>query len=291
MPFFRRKLFLLFLGLAFIGLGIWANFHFKHPAEKVATNSPAPTNTAAAVRPVLLTNNAAFTASDPRWSGVLGVLEAMKDWAEANPICHLLITTEGMGGKTYADTDMYRYYGPDKTNLVTRVMVHLRYPNPATFLIEQEGEQAIVYLPESDQLVKMDAKKEIQAQYGWDLQHPNAVMFLNLLRVAFVETNGNQRALTFAFKPEAMNVPAAASADTFTTLRIDEAGALRTIEQTVSGEHRIMRVKYVSFNQDEVSRAAPEIPADKPVLTGKTFNLALQEEIIKVREKGTRTKI
>ncbi len=288
LPFFGRNPLRILLILALVLLAAWTVFHFTHPAARNAAESGTGTNNLTAARPVLLTNDAAFRASDPRWSGVLGVLESMKDWAEANPICHLLITTEGMGGKTYADTEMFRFKSPDSTNLVTRVKIHLRFPNEVTFVIEKEGEAIIAYLPESDQLLKVDAAKEISTQYGLDLQNPGTKTFLDMLRIGFVETNGNSRALTFAFKPEVLNVPSAASIDAFTTLRIDDKGALQAVEQTLSGEHHVMRVKYLSFQQNEVSRSAPQIPADKPVVTGKAFNLALQEEIIKLREKGTR---
>lgn len=278
---------------AILGLGIWAAVEHSGSHKEISQSVQAqPTNAVSAptLPPVLLTNKEALAAFDARWSGVVGFLNQMKEWGDTHPVCHMSFTTEGMGGKTYADTDMYRFFGtgPDSTNLITRATVHLRYPNPVTFVVEQVGEEMIMYLPETDQLVKVDPKSEIKKQLGWDLQEPNAVTFLNLLRVAFVETNGTQRALTFAFKPEAMNTPAAASIDTFTTMRIDKDGMLQTVEVTEGGEHRIVHVKYLSFMQDEVSRSAPQIPPDKPVVVGKALNLALQEEIIKLREKGTR---
>ncbi len=289
-PIWRKSLVWLFVVGILILLGVRAIFHRgnQKTSEAISKNEPA---NLAALHPVLLTNTAALFASDPRWAGVLGVLNSMKEWSAANPVCHLTIATEGLGGKVYADTEVFRFKSQDGTNLVTRIAVKLRYPNPVNFLVEEEGDQLIAYLPETDQLVKVDARKEISAQYGLDLQNPDTMSFLNLLRIAFVETNATHRALTFAFKPETLNLPAAASADAFTTLRIDEKGALQTVEQTEMNEHRIMRIKYLGFQQDEVERGAPQIPANKPVITGKAFNLALQEEIIKMKEKGTRIKI
>jgi hypothetical protein len=263
----------------------WAILRSQHSPDKNATKPG--TNTVVLAPPTLFTNESALRMSDPRWAGVLGVLESMKQWSAANPVCHLLITTEGMGGKTYSDTEMFQFKDTDGTNLITRIKIHLRFPNEVTFIVEKEGEQIIAYLPETDQLLKVDAAKEIAKQYGLDLQNPGTQNFLDLLRIAFVETNDTHRALTFAFKPEALNVPSAASNDAFTTLRIDEKGALQSVEQTVGAEHRIMHVKYLGFQQDEVSRAAPQIPPNKSVVTGKAFNLALQEEIIKLRDKGT----
>jgi hypothetical protein len=282
----RRAPFAILACVVIAGIIAWAALrHRPGTSEKSsATNSAAVVS----APPVLFTNEAALRASDPRWAGVLGVLQAMKDWSEANPVCHLLITTEGMGGKTYSDTEMFRFKDADSTNLITRIKIHLRFPNEVTFIVEKTGEDVIAYLPETDQLLKVDAAKEIASQYGLDLQNPGTASFFNLLRIAFVETNGTHRAITFAFKSEVLNVPSAASADAFTTLRIDEKGALQTIEQTVGAEHHVMQVKYLGFNQDDVSRAAPQIPANKPVVTGKSFNLALQEEIIKLRDKGTR---
>jgi hypothetical protein len=263
----------------------WAALH--HGPKTSENNSATNSVPVVSAPPVLFTNQEALKASDPRWAGVLGVLQSMKDWSEANPVCHMLITTEGMGGKTYSDTEMFRFKDADSTNLITRVKIHLRFPNEVTFIVEKTGEDVIAYLPETDQLLKVDAAKEIASQYGLDLQNPGTASFFSLLRIAFVETNDTHRALTFAFKPEVLNVPSAASADAFTTLRIDEKGALQTIEQTVGAEHHVMQVKYLGFQQDEVSRSAPQIPPNKPVVTGKAFNLALQEEIIKLRDKGT----
>lgn len=289
-PSSRPKALLGVVFAALIALGVWAVLRSTRSPE---TPAPGGTNgvdvaLAPSYSAVLLTNAPGPLVADPRWSGVLGVLESMKNWAEANPVCHLLVTTEGLGGKTYAETEMFRFQETDGTNLVTRIKVHLRFPNDVTFLIEKVGEEIIAYLPESDQLVKVDAEKEISKQLGLDLQNPGTQSFLNLLRLAFVETNNTHRALTFAFKPEVLNVPSAASADSFTTLRIDEKGALQTVEQTEGGEHRVMRVRYVAFQQEAVVRAAPQIPEDKPVVTGKAFAIALQEEIMKVREKGNR---
>jgi hypothetical protein len=105
--------------------------------------------------------------------------------------------------------------------------------------------------------------------------------------MAFVETNGPDRALTFSFKPEVLNVPSAASADAFTTLRTDRRGALQSVEETLLGVHRIMRVKYLSFEPEAVIRDAPPLPTNRPVVVGKSFKLALQEEIIKAKEKGS----
>lgn len=277
------------LVVVIFGVIFWVVSHSKQ-VPKNATAVP-PTNTVATSSPsvaVLVTNETTFRATDPRWAGVLGVLNSMKDWSLANPVCHLVITTEGMGNKTYSDTDMFQFKDSGSTNLITRIKVHLRFPNEVTFLIEKEGEEILAYLPETDQLLKVDAAKEISSQFGLDMQNPGTSSFLELLRVAFVETNGTQRALTFALKPEVLSVPSAAANDAFTTMRIDDKGALQTIEQTVGADHRVMHVKYLSFQQDEVSRMAPQLPADKPVVTGKAFNLALQEEIIKLREKGNR---
>jgi hypothetical protein len=292
--FLRLKSLIVFVVFAAVLLiGGWAVFHFSSKTEPGIQTNSSQSNVVPAMPPVLFTNQAALIEVDPRWSGVVGVLKAMKEWDDANPVCHMLVTTEGMGDKTYVDTEMFRYFGftPGNTNLVTLVRVHLRFPNEVTFLFEKEGEEVIAYLPESDQLLKVDASKEISAQYGLDLQKPNIMTFLNMLRIAFVETNGTQRAMTFAFKPEFMNVPSAASVDAFTTFHIDQKGALQSIEQTLSGEHHVMRIKYLGFQQEEVSRNAPQIPADKPVITGKAFNIALQEEIMKLRDKGTRIKI
>jgi hypothetical protein len=283
----NRKLLFIVVGIAVV-LGGWAIVHFHNQPEATARENEAvarvsASNTAASL-PVATTP--ALTSSDSRWGGVLGVLRSMNEWTLANPVCHMTIATAGAGNKVYSDTEIFRFKIPDSTNLVTRVKVQVRYPNPITFLIEQQDGKILAYLPETGQLLAVDAKGELLAQYGWDLQNPDTSTFLNLLRIAFVETNANQRALTFAFKPEVLRLPAAA-ADNYTTLRIDDKGALQTVEQTELGEHRVMRVKYLSFDQEEVARLAPEFPADKPVITGKSFNLALQEEIIKLKEKGT----
>ena len=275
----------LLVGVVIVAIIAWAAL--RHGSKSSENNSTTNSVAVVSAPPVLFTNQEALRASDPRWAGVLGVLQSMKDWSEANPVCHMLVTTEGMGGKTYSDTEMFRFKDADSTNIITRVKIHLRFPNEVTFIVEKTGEDVIAYLPETDQLLKVDAAKEIASQYGLDLQNPGTASFFSLLRIAFVETNATHRALTFAFKPEALNVPSAASADAFTTLRIDEKGALQTIEQTTGAEHHVMQVKYLGFDQTEVSHAAPQIPANKPVVTGKAFNLALQEEIIKLRDKGT----
>jgi hypothetical protein len=249
---------------------------------QIVTNSPAVV--------AIPTNAAPMLANDPRWVGVIAMLEAMKEWSDANPVCHLSVTTQGMGGKTYSDTDMFRFRDGDSTNFITRISVHLRYPNEVTFIIEKNNDQFIAYLPESDQLLKVDAEKEVAARFGLDLQNPDTSSFLNLLRIAFVETNANLRALTFAFKPEVLHLPAALAANDYTTLRIDDKGELQTIEQIVAGDHRVMNVRYLSFAQDVVSGGAPKIPPNKPLITGKSFDLALQEEIIAIKEMGNHLK-
>lgn len=279
-------------------LGLGALWLLTRTADRPAAEGKAPrTNAVVSVAgagptaPILLTNAATRLMADPRWAGVVSALKTMSDWNDANPVCHLLITTKGMGGKPYADTEMFRFWDTHGTNLLTRIKVHLRYPNDVTFIIEKEGEDVVAYLPASDQLVEVDAERELSVRFGLDMQAPDISTFVSLLRMAFVETNGVDRALTFAFKPSVMNLPAAASIDAFTTLRIDEEGGLRTIEQSVGKEHHIMPVKYLGFEQEAVARAAPEFPTDKPVITGKAFDIALQEEIIKLRERGVPVRI
>jgi hypothetical protein len=156
--------------------------------------------------------------------------------------------------------------------------------------MEQVDKQLEVYLPETDQLVVVDANKEMLTQFGWDLQNATLTNCLGLFRLAFVETNAQNLAVSVALRPEAMQLPAAAG-DVYITFKVEPSGRIQSIEQTSLGVRHISVPTYISFVQTEVGAGAPAMPVGKKLLTDKPFPLALQEEIIEVKKKQSQLKI
>lgn len=206
--------------------------------------------------------------------GVGGVLEAVQRWQREHPYYHLVIQSHG----TFlsSKTEVFRFQN-EQGQPVVRVGVEMAMPRAVTFWLQEEQGEARAYFPLSNQAVTLEPKEKLLAQLGWKVEQFDPKELPKLARAAFVETQGEVKAVTFDFSPESLLLPQG-SGDLFLTLKVNAAGEIVEVEQLTLGQRSSSTLKFVSFDAPQVSRTAPTIPIARAQAAKKTFEQAFLEE-------------
>lgn len=228
--------------------------------------------------------------SDRKATSVEQIIQSMVDWQTRNPSYHAIAETSVAGGGVVSRADIFVYRESTNGTKMVSVKTEILGQYPMQMLVQRKGDELVAYFPRSEQLIRIDTTNELTNIPGWAADHLGISLLVKLASRTMIETNPGVQVVTFVVAPGALNVPEAVG-EMFNSLRVDSEGKLLGVEQMAFGQSISSRVRYLTFNQDQVRIEAPVLPVAKAAPVTKRFKEAIEEEMHFIANKQIRTTI
>lgn len=279
---FRLPVALLLLGgVALAGALGWLGYHRLH------SPNPATTTPAALVEqrrePAAMDSPAPLPAAVP---GTLvsaeEVLNKLGAWVASHPNCHSVIETSFANGGMLGKMEVFAWTN-DVDKETVKVKANIYLPQALQFEAQNDNGKVQVYFPRSGQVVEPDLSSALLSMPSFAANQRGIEALLKVARTTFAEASADLRVVTLVLSAETLKLPFM-TGDIYLSFRTDINGKLLGMEEQAQGTRIISKMRYLSFDKDQVMRQAPTLPS-KLVATGKSLQQAMEEEARLVMNK------
>ncbi|HZV36455.1 MAG TPA: hypothetical protein VFB72_17900 [Verrucomicrobiae bacterium] len=286
--FIRILLTLSVLGIIAVLSYEWVTSHQQKDSQKsVATNHVIVQQRVPAV--VAMTNSGPAPAAPGTPISAESVLAKVDKWVAEHPNYHVAAVTAFPNGTIMGKMDVFAYTNAT-AGKVTALSAQLFLPQAIGFVGVKKDGKFLVYFPDTDQLVQQDLNQAMAAVPAL----AGASGFKALLKVAknsYAEASADLEVATLVLNSQTLKLGDLPSTDIYLSIRSNNQGQLLGLDQQTGAGHIMTTMQYVSFDLPTIAHEAPMLPAGKTVVTNKTVQQALQDEMRLVSRKPLGKKI
>jgi hypothetical protein len=225
--------------------------------------------------PALLAAPAARPQGNPD-AEARAAMALLRMWQNSQTAYHLRMVTRGQFIES--TSDMWCY--PLPNGRIWKTEVQIQQPNETHFIIEESPTDLVAYFPDS----KLHVATRIKPTYI-DLVSPNLQglsdedQVFKVTKSRSVSRRGALQELKLVFDAFQLGI-SPPTADVTVLLRYDEAGQIHEVEQQRLGLSQVTSLTYITFDEPTVKATTPVTPDPALADTKKTFEEAIQEDIL-----------